>query len=180
MMEAMIRGFQPIGNEMNIIAGRAYFTKEGFDRKVAQFPGLTDLEMFPSVPVQKDGGALVGYHASWKLNGKVDSLICDVVKVNEQPVDRRIPVRVNDGMGADAILGKATRKFLARIYKRISGATVPEGDALDVEGIAVDERHTRVAQKTEDLVDKHRSNSKNGAPPAPSEQPRMREPGEEG
>jgi hypothetical protein len=185
VMEAMIRGFHPVGNEMNIIAERAYFTKEGFDRKLAEFPGLTDLELFPSVPLQKEGGALVGYHATWKLNGVKDSLICDVVKVDDQQIDRRIPVKVNAGMGADAILGKAKRKFLVRIYERVSRVKTPEGDALDVEGEVVDERQSKVAQKTEDLVNKHRA-AKNGtvagatgANQQPTGTP-IREPGEEG
>src|SRR5579885_3660163 len=41
-IEAKLRGFHMIGNEVNIIAGRLYATKNGFRRKVTQWPGVTD------------------------------------------------------------------------------------------------------------------------------------------
>jgi hypothetical protein len=124
-IEAMLRGFNVVGNEFNIIAGRFYGTKAGFDRKVNEFPGLRALELSPGVPVMKDGGALVPYSATWLLGGKAMSLHCQLGKGidGETTVDGRIPVRVNANMGADAIIGKATRKMLARIYHRLNGGT---------------------------------------------------------
>lgn len=40
-----------------------------------------------------------------------------------------IPVRVNAGMGADAILGKATRKASAWLYNELTHAGIADGDA---------------------------------------------------
>jgi len=166
--EAMIRGFQLVGNEVNIIAGNFYATKEGFERKVAEFPGLTQLELDVGVPHVKEGGALVPYYATWLLNGVPGGLVCDQVKVGEQVVDRRIPIRVNERMGIDAILGKAKRKFCARVYERLSGQRVPETDedldAIPTDGTVVDERTSANRAKTDDLINKHKANA--GAPPA--------------
>jgi hypothetical protein len=118
VIEAAIRGYSPTGNEFNIISGRFYPTKNGLERKVREFPGLTDLKMREGVPQRMTDGALVEYHAEWRLDGKPDRIDC----VNDGPSDTRIAVRVNQGMGVDAILGKARRKMLARIYNRLTGS----------------------------------------------------------
>jgi len=122
LIEASLRGLRPIGNEWNIISGRVYVTKEGFARLVREYPGMSDLELTPSVPRMKDGGALVTYRARFKIDG---------VPVE---IEREIPVKVNNGMGADAILGKATRKMLCAVYERLTGSeySLPEGDVTDV------------------------------------------------
>lgn len=120
VIEAMLKGAEPIGNEFNIIAGRCYLTKQFFERALRQMRGLTDLRLVEGVPTtaQNVGGALVPYRASWRINGKKDSLVCDITKDG----DSRIAVRVNAQMGVDAILGKAKRKMLARIYARVTGS----------------------------------------------------------
>jgi len=123
LIEALLRGVYPVGNEFNIIAGHAYITKAGMARLVRQFPGLTDLKINFGVPVMKHGGALVEASARWLLNG------------NAQQIERTIPVRVNRYMGVDAILGKAERKLLAAVYGRLTGSehTVPDGEIDDLE-----------------------------------------------
>lgn len=121
VIEATLRGFRPVGNEMNIIVGRFYGTKEGFERKVAEYPGLTDLRLTFGVPQNKDGGAIVECSAKWRLCGL------------SQSIEREIPVKANAGMGVDAILGKATRKLLKAVYGHVTGSehTLPDGDASD-------------------------------------------------
>lgn len=119
--EAFLRGFHPTGNEFNIIAGRFYGAKSGFDRIVREYPGIQDLRYELGVPnLAGEKGALVSAIATWSLAGKPDKLICDSPKAEGQ-LDTRIPVRINAGMGPDAILGKAERKLLARIYRIITG-----------------------------------------------------------
>ncbi len=123
IIEASLRGLRPVGNEFNIISGRVYVTKEGFARLVREYPGLTDLRLQPQVPRMRDGGALVQFKATWNLDGQPQSL------------EREYPVRVNAGMGADAIIGKATRKMLAAIYGQLTGSehALREGDVTDLE-----------------------------------------------
>lgn len=120
-IEALIRGFNVVGNEFNIIAGRFYGTKNGYSRLVLEFPGLRNLVLQPGVPqLAGDRGALVPYTATWTLNGTPMSIDCQQQK---DGADLRIPVKVNSGMGPDAILGKAERKMLFRIYQRVNGST---------------------------------------------------------
>lgn len=134
-IDSLIRGAFSVGNEWNIIASRTYFTKEFFQRKVREFPELTDLKLCPGVPTLiGDKGALVPYVATWRVEGVESSL----ERVNRKLPDgtfrdERIPVRVNAGMGVDAILGKATRKMLASIYARLTGSDqTPDGEIGDV------------------------------------------------
>lgn len=123
VIEATLRGVYPVGNEFNIISGRCYVTREGFTRLLREYPGLTDLEIDLGVPVIKSGqntGAIVPFKAKWKLDKR------------DMDMRGEIPVKVNGGMGSDAILGKADRKVKARIHNRISGTSFSDGDADDV------------------------------------------------
>lgn len=122
-IEATLRGFKPVGNQFNLIAGRFYATKEGFEarfRELSKRGLITDLKLKPNVPRTVGDGAIVTYSASWKWRGVADSI--DALE---------IPVKVNKGMGDDAILGKAKRKILAAIFSRVTGSEVSDGDAAD-------------------------------------------------
>lgn len=164
-IEALLRGAYLVGNEFNIIAGGCYLTKEFFARAVAEFVDadgrrLTDLKLSPGVPVWKQnaGGAVVPYSATWLLGGAAMRL------------DRDIPIRVNNGQGADAILGKATRKMLAAVLGRLTGSehTIPEGevDIIDAEAIPVS---STPAPSIDDLPGPARCDpaAKSAAPTAP-------------
>ncbi len=120
--EALLRGLRLTGNEWNIIGGRCYVAQAGCARLVAELEGLTDLEHAPGVPLLKEGGAIVLYSATWKVDGKPMSLT------------RTIPIRVNNGMGVDAILGKAKRKMLAAVYERVTGSVLSDGEEEEGEG----------------------------------------------
>src|SRR5699024_6704028 len=109
-IESKLRGFHAVGNEWNIIAGRFYACKSGFRRQVTQWPGLTDFKDNYEVPrLIGDKGAVVKCRATWNKEGIAQS------------IEREIPVRVNHGMGSDAILGKAQRKLLAAVHDRLTG-----------------------------------------------------------
>lgn len=158
-IEAAMRGALWIGNEFNIISGRTYMTKEFFTRKLSEFVGLADLKLSPGVPqVMGEKGALVPYTASWVLYGRPDSIECKLSKAPDgTEVDERICVRVNSGMGADAILGKAERKIKARIYARITGCQVWDGE-IDDSGNPV----RRPANTLDSLTERLNGNGSNG------------------
>lgn len=118
-IESRLRGFHSVGNEWNIISSQFYAAKNGLDRKVKNFPGVTDFRMFFDVPEMKANGATVKCKATWIRDGVADSL------------DAVVPVKVNEYMGADAVLGKATRKLLARVHDRLTGTTTPEAEVGD-------------------------------------------------
>lgn len=119
-IEALMRGVRLVGNEMNIIAGNFYATKEAFTRKLREYPGLTDLDIQFGVPAISSGRAIVKCRATWLLNG------------NPMEMEREIPIRVNAGANDDNILGKAERKIKAAIYNRLAGSEITDGEVGDV------------------------------------------------
>jgi hypothetical protein len=180
-IEAMLRGFNVVGNEFNIISGRFYGTKAGFERLVAEWPGLTDLVLQPGVPVMSASDktiAAVPYTAEWRVAGKPMAIICQKV---EGALDTRIPVKVNGGMGPDAIIGKATRKMLFRIYQRLNGSSLGlvDGDVNDVltTGEPAPTNALPAGQKPKQgaaldaMVERHEQTKRGSVPPpAPAEQ----------
>lgn len=121
IIEACLRGFHPIGNEFNVIAGRFYAAKNGLRRKLYNYPGLTDFKETPGVPKNfAEKGSIVPFEASWKKDGV------------EGHFYRDIAVRLNFGMGTDAAIGKAQRKAYAAILDQLSGVITPEGEVGDV------------------------------------------------
>jgi hypothetical protein len=143
-VEALLRGFRLVGNEMNIIGGNFYATLEGLERKINEFPGLTNLSLSPGVPDMSPNHALVSYHAQWALFGERDEMAC----LRTSDADMRIPVRIHAGNGHDLVLGKAKRKMLARIFQRISGVKIPEGD---IDGEAIAPARMNLAERTRAL-----------------------------
>jgi len=127
VVQAFMRGLRVTGNEINIIAGNLYVTKEGFERLLSELPGLTNLCIQCGVPATKEGGALVSAKASWQYYGVADEYVAE-----ETPTgDYRIPIRVNSAMGVDAVLGKAKSKMLRNIYARITGTQLAVEDEVE-------------------------------------------------
>jgi hypothetical protein len=114
-IEALLRGLQLVGNQFNIIAGRFYCTKEGYDALIKKV-SISDFSTSIGVPKMVQGGATVECSATWNQGGKEVSCIAT------------IPVKVNDSSTADQLIGKATRKFLKRCYERMSGQIMPDDD----------------------------------------------------
>lgn len=119
VIEAAIKGLDVIGNEFNIIAGRFYATKNGLNHMLRNIPGLAK-NVTPGIPkMLREGEATVTVHVDWTYGGK------------HSEKDVEFAIRVNKGMGADAIIGKAKRKAYAWLYEEVTGNAAAEGDVTD-------------------------------------------------
>lgn len=147
---AMIDGARFVGNEFNIIAGNYYRTKEQFERRVREWPGVSNVVVSLHVPVTGGGGALVGGVVTWKLNGRP----CRVEFLETDQGDGRIPVKSNEGMGIDAILGKATRKALKRVWDVLNGYETDDFDPDEPSDTDTNTEATTVETVNEPIVDK--------------------------
>lgn len=117
MVEALLYGARLTDNEFNIIKGKAYLTKEFFQRVLAEDPRVSNLRVDYGVPERHKDGALVTIRASWNVDGVADAF------------EAKIPIATRDSDSIDNILGKATRKTLCRIHARVNGSRfVPEGE----------------------------------------------------
>ncbi len=155
MVEAMIFGLRPIGNEINIIAGRMYAAKNGLVRLVNEFPGIANVIVTPGAPVTNDekGESRISVRASWTLNGERMQMIRDATKREDGSMcDERFVIRVNKGMGADAIIGKATRKAYKAIYDILVGGhlVLSDGDATDTTGVEISSESKPIAPPEQD------------------------------
>lgn len=140
LIEAVLTGVQPFGNQFNIIAGNCYITKEGFGYLLANYAGLS-YEIIPALPrinADKSSAAIV-MKIKWTLNGI------------EKERELEIPVKMNSFMGTDAVIGKATRKARAWLYGTITGSEIPEGDAMDTAAEVVGSKINDSAISVEEL-----------------------------
>ena len=122
LIEAAMAGVVPCGNQFNIIAGRMYLTKEGFTYLLRQVPDLR-YTINQGVPVMVKAGATVRTEILWSTD------LTGVTPANKKILE--IPVRVNNGMGADAILGKADRKAKCWLFNHVTGNTLSDGEVDD-------------------------------------------------
>lgn len=124
VIEAILRGVKIAGNHFNILAGRTYITKEGYQHLIKKVEGLQDFSPLIGVPRKVDVGTVVNCKAKWTISGKQFSIGYD----NDPIV---IPVKIDEYTTNDAIIGKATRKFLKIAYERITGIQTPDGEVGD-------------------------------------------------
>ncbi len=147
LIEAVLTGVQPFGNQFNIIAGNCYITKEGFGHLLMKFPGLT-YEIIPSLPRIKEDktSAAIVMKIEWTLNGQSKTRELD------------IPTKMNAFMGTDAVIGKATRKARAWLFSTITGTEIGDGDAGEIDvkatvvGTKIDHESERVALMIKDAT----------------------------
>lgn len=127
VVEAVLRGVRPIGNQFNIIAGNAYITKEGYIHLLKTLKEFTHFEPTYGTPqIAGDGKeAIVRCAAKWLYKGQEQSTGLD----EKQPC--KITVKINSMMGSDGAIGKAQRKFLKRVYEQVTGCQTPDGEVGD-------------------------------------------------
>lgn len=121
IIDGLIRGLSPVGNQFNVIAGNIYVTKEGFTHLLGMLRPLTELDIRVGNPTRAKDNQQVAFMecvARWKWYGEPDQL---EFKTTDNG-DFRIMVKVNSGMGADALLGKGRSKVLRKVYEHIMGS----------------------------------------------------------
>jgi hypothetical protein len=129
LIEAVLMGLQPTGNQFNIIAGNTYATKEGVGELLKSIPGLSYKINFELPRINNDkSSAAIKALVKWEIDGKKDS---DTVE---------IPVKMNSAMGTDAVIGKATRKARKWLFDTLTGSELPEGDVEDAKFTYVNEK----------------------------------------
>lgn len=123
LIEAVLTGVQPYGNQFNIIAGNCYITKEGFGYLLQNFEGLK-YEIIPGLPRinSEKTSAAISMKISWTIGSGTK---------NEREIE--FPIKSNQYMGTDGIIGKATRKARAWLFNTISGSEISDGDVQDID-----------------------------------------------
>lgn len=149
LMQALITGVKPIGNEFNIIGGNFYVTKEGFTGLMQRNPNFTELDINQELPEydHQNKRASVKYKATWKWKGQPMSTN-GIVSIKLQYKSGTDFCVTSD----DAIYGKAERKIKNRIWNMTTGDNLIEGDTSDLTTEEKIERAKPVKETHEDLA----------------------------
>ena len=147
LIEAVLTGLQPHGNQFNIIAGNMYPTKEGLGYLLANFKGLSYqiISELPRINSSSTSAAIV-MNIKWRINGGPQ---------NEDKIE--LPIKMNQYMGTDAVIGKATRKARAWLYSTITGSEITDGEVEDMDSKVMKEKEI----KTVEEVKKEKKDLKN-------------------
>lgn len=121
LIEAVLTGLEPTGNQFNIIAANMYVTKEGFGHLLGNHENLW-YEINPGLPTinQSRTSALIKMKLEWQIKGS-----------SRQIRELEIPIRLDKRIGIDAIIGKATRKTRCWLWNTITGSQITDGDAAE-------------------------------------------------
>lgn len=132
LIDAVLFGLQPTGNQFNIIAGNMYPTKEGTGYILNNMKGLNYDIVSVIKATSPDGkSALVEATINWSINGQDKSKVVP------------IPIKTDAYTGVDAIIGKATRKARAWLISTLTGVEVTDGDVTDVPHTVVGSKVTQ-------------------------------------
>ncbi len=125
-------GARMVGNEINIIAGNGYLTREYFGRQLDELLGSEHWSIIPEVPRitrNPDGktGALVTGKLFWRDSS------------GDHTETLQLAIKGDDFAGSDAYIGKFERKARKFIYERCTGKRCSDGEASDIiEGFATE------------------------------------------
>lgn len=138
LIEAVLIGLQPTGNQFNIIAGNTYPTKEGCGYLLNNFDGLK-YDLVCSLPkINNDKtSAAVDVTINWSLNG--------ITKEKTIP----IPIKIDQYASVDSIIGKATRKGRAWLLGTITGVEVTDGEVEDSLAKVIESKPIKTKEESE-------------------------------
>lgn len=121
LIDAVLLGLQPTGNEFNIISSNMYPTRQGFGSLLKKINGLKySISYSNPIFTQDKTSATCVTTIKWELNGEK----------NQQDVE--FAIKSNAYATADAILGKAERKARRWLFNTVEGTDIPDGDVTDI------------------------------------------------
>lgn len=132
LIDAVLFGLQPYGNQFNIIAGNMYPTKEGLGAVLNRkdfFPNLKKsiITGLPRINADK-GSAAFDVQIKWNINGSAREEIVP------------IPIKIDQYASVDSMVGKATRKARAWLLGELTGVEIQDGEVEDANARVIESR----------------------------------------
>jgi hypothetical protein len=122
LIDAVLLGLNPTGNQFNIIASNMYVTKEGFTYLLKKVKGLKYSIVYPTVTFSNDKRTAL--------------VVCNITyRVGEEKEIKQVlefTVKAGSYATSDSCIGKAERKAKCWLYNHIEGTDLTDGDAEDV------------------------------------------------
>jgi hypothetical protein len=123
LLAGALQGARFTGNEINIIAGGLYLTREFYERMFCNVAGVSHVEP-PAIGIPRETVlgdkkyATINARLKFRLHGKQEDL--------DFSNERAVVVTWNKGMGVDAVHGKARKRIYAYAYRYVTGQTFHE------------------------------------------------------
>lgn len=133
MIDGFLKGAKCVGNEINIITGECYLTKNFYDRKIKQLKTVKGFKGNIGVAVMaSERTAVLPGVAEWieVATGEVHTL--ELTDQRPDGHDFRIMVNAWKGSSPDELHGKGESKLWRRAYKQMTG------DDIDDEPTSID------------------------------------------
>lgn len=154
LIDAVLLGLNPTGNQFNIIASNMYVTKEGFTFLLKKVKGLKYSIVYPNVNFSNDKQTAV--------------VVCNITyRVGEEKEVKQtleFTVKAGNYATSDSCIGKAERKAKCWLYNHIEGTDLTDGDAQDVDHTEVSStrlnQQDQIDQKEKLRIKDHINNSK--------------------
>lgn len=154
LIDAVMRGLLPTGNQFNIIAGRQYTTNEGYSYllKKLNVRHMISKSILPAAPNAPfvDVKCSIAYF----VNGEVG-----------KPFSITVQCKQDAYSSPDQIKGKADRKAKKTLYEFITGEDVRDGDVVSADDdLPVDDQAQPEAPSVEDKKQalREKGNTNNG------------------
>ena len=125
IIEGLLKGARLTGNEINIIAGGAYLTREFFQRILSETVGL-DYKVVHGIPRTQPGGCTITSTVTYTYRGS-----------KTETEELELAIKGDKYSTVDAYRGKADRKSRAWLYSRLTGVCVSDADIDDNEAIDI-------------------------------------------
>lgn len=120
LIDAMMVGVEPVGNQFNIIGGKMYVTKEGFFHLLKHYEGLEYYETEPIAESFKQVGGVaeIKCNIKFKESGKEEVKLTKTYKVKNHATYGSY----------DAVVGKMERKARKDIFERLTNIELSDGE----------------------------------------------------
>lgn len=135
--QALLEGVQPTGNHFAIIAGRYYLQLPGWEARWAKIADeapdirlgtietISDPRWDDNAKRSVPGIARVEAEGFVSVTGQIYEVKYRDNRAATHGMDQRLVIRVNNGMGEDAILGKARARILKALWRVYNGEKPP-------------------------------------------------------
>ncbi|MVX36969.1 hypothetical protein [Myroides sp. LoEW2-1] len=149
LIDAVLLGLNPTGNQFNIIASNMYVTKEGFTFLLKKVKGLKYSIIYPSVNFSNDKQTAL--------------VVCNITyQVGEEKEVKQVlefTVKAGNYATSDSCIGKAERKAKCWLYNHVAGTDLTDGDAEDISYTEVSSnrisKEDQIAEKERNRVINH-------------------------
>lgn len=151
LITGFLMGYSPVGNEINIIAGQCYPTKNAVMRKLRETRGFGNFKQHIGIPKPDGNVAKATAWASWTIMGKEERL--EFSETSEG--DFRLVCRYHQGSDSpDSLRGKIESKLWKAVAMRVSGMQFEDDPSEETSSgsSVVDSEPTRAIEPPEDDI----------------------------